>query len=118
MIEAVDSMDSKLKEIAYKLRKIRELKGLSRETFCEPLNENSEYWGLIERGEQAISLVKLLQACEYYDIPIESVVQLNYQVQDTSPLKEEIVKLLDDCTAKQLEVVRKFMTEILFTFDK
>ena len=42
---------------------VRELKGLTREKFCESLVENSEYWGLIERGEQAISLVKLLQVC-------------------------------------------------------
>ena len=46
---------------------VRELKGLTREKFCESLVENSEYWGLIERGEQAISLVKLLQVCETYE---------------------------------------------------
>ena len=48
-------MDERAKRIARKLRKIRELKGLTREKFCEPLGENSDYWGLIERGEQPIN---------------------------------------------------------------
>ena len=38
-------MDERAKRIARKLRKIRELKGLTREKFCEPLGENSDYWG-------------------------------------------------------------------------
>lgn len=57
------NIDPRVRDAAARLRKIREMKGLTREKFCEPLGENSEYWGLIERGEQAISLVKLLQQC-------------------------------------------------------
>ncbi len=70
----MDKVDDSVKKIAFKLRKIRELKGLTLENFCESLGENSECWGLTERVEQAISLVKLLQVCETYDIPIETVV--------------------------------------------
>ena len=43
--------DEKVAKIAAKLRKIRELKNLTREQFCERLGENVEYWGKIERGE-------------------------------------------------------------------
>ena len=108
-------IDSKVKENALKLRKIRELKGLTRENFCEPLGENSEYWGMIERGEQPISLVKLLQVCEVYHIPIETVVDLNYMEQDDSLMRKEIAELLDQCKGKQLEVIRKFIKEIAMT---
>lgn len=103
------------KRIALKLRKIRELKGLTREKFCEPLGENSDYWGLIERGEQSISLPKLLQVCETYHIPIESVVELEYQEQDNSLLRKEIDGLLDECSGRQLEVIRKFISDIAMT---
>ena len=34
--------DPRLAQIAAKLRKIRERMNLTREQFCEPLNENSE----------------------------------------------------------------------------
>lgn len=105
--------EEKIKEIAVRLRKIRELKGLTREKFCEPLGENSDYWGLIERGEQTISLMKLLQVCEMYHISLEDAVQLDYETQDTTPLKSEITELLDQCSERQLDVVKKFISEIV-----
>lgn len=92
---------------------VRELKGLTREKFCESLVENSEYWGLIERGEQAISLVKLLQVCETYDIPIETVVELDYQTMDDKALRDEVSALLENCKGKQLEMIKKFVEEIV-----
>ena len=111
----MSGIDERIKNIAVKLRKIRELKGLTRDQFCEPLGENSEYWGLIERGEQPISLVKLMQACETYRIPLESVVKLEYQNVDDTLIKEEILELLEQCKGKQLEIIKKFISEIVMT---
>lgn len=110
-----NKVDEKLKRIAFKLRKIRELKGLTREKFCEPLGENSDYWGLIERGEQPISLTKLLQVCEMYDIPLESVVDIESVEQDDARLKSEIAGLLEQCKGRQLEAIKKFITDIAMT---
>ena len=95
-------MDERAKRIARKLRKIRELKGLTREKFCEPLGENSDYWGLIERGEQPISLPKLL-------------VVLDYQMQDDEQIRGDIDELLGQCNGYQLEVIRKFISDIAMT---
>ena len=107
-----NSVNGKIKEIAVKLRKIRELKGLTREKFCESLGENSEYWGLIERGEQPISLAKLLQVCEVYNIPIESLITLEYDKLEDSQLRQDINHLLSQCKGKQLEVILKFIEDI------
>lgn len=104
--------DERVIKIAKKLRKIRELRGLTREKFCESLGENSEYWGMIERGEQAISLGKLLQVCEVYHIPIEDVVNLRYQEGNSEELRNSITVLLEQCEYHQLEVIRKFIQEI------
>lgn len=104
--------DEQVARIARKLRKIRELKGLTRESFCEPLGENSEYWGMIERGEQAISLGKLLQVCEVYNIPIDVVVSLKYQERDVKELRNNIIALLEQCEYHQLEVIQKFIQDI------
>ncbi len=106
------NIDAKVKNIAYKLRKIRERKGLTREKFCEPLGENSEYWGLIERGEQPISLVKLLQVCETYDIPLTDVVELECRPQEDDELRRQIQELLGQCRGRQLEIIKKFITDI------
>lgn len=104
--------DEQVAKIARKLRKIRELKGLTREAFCGPLGENSEYWGMIERGEQAISLGKLLQVCEVYNIPIEELVNLEYRECDVKELRDNIVTLLEQCEYRQLEVIQKFIQDI------
>ncbi|MDY4168227.1 MAG: helix-turn-helix transcriptional regulator [Fournierella sp.] len=106
------NIDPRVRDAAARLRKIREMKGLTREKFCELLGENSEYWGLIERGEQAISLVKLLQVCEVYGIPIESVIQLNYAEENDEQLRMRIGELLQQCHGRQLEVVKKFIQDI------
>ena len=106
-------LDRTIKEIAKKLRRIRELKGLTREDFCEPLGENSEYWGQIERGEQPISLVKLLHVCAVYNIPIEEVVHLEYATTNNDILLQKIAELLTQCNNKQLEIVQKFIEEIV-----
>ena len=104
-----------MKQIAGKLRKIRESKGLTRDKFCEQLGENSDYWGLIERGEQPISLVKLLQVCEVYDIPIEDIVDLKRVEQDDVFLRNDIAVLLEQCKGRQLEIIKKFITDIVMT---
>jgi transcriptional regulator with XRE-family HTH domain len=109
----LDNIEDRVKWIAAKLRKIRELKGMTRESFYEPLGENSTYWGLIERGEQAISLPKLLLVCETYDIPIESVIDLDYQAVNNMELHKEIESLLKNCNGKQLELIRKFIEDIV-----
>lgn len=96
-------VDERAKRIARKLRKIRELKGLTREKFCEPLGENSDYWGLIERGEQPISLPKLLQVCEVYQIPIESVVVLDYQIQDNGEYGRTLTDFWDSAMSISLK---------------
>ena len=107
--------DEQTKRIARKLRKIRELKGLTREKFCEALGENIDYWGLIERGEQPISLAKLIQVCEVYQIPIESMVELDYQAQDSALIRKDIDEQLNQCNTRQLEVIRKFISDIAMT---
>lgn len=109
------NIDEQIKNIAVKLRKIRELKSLTREQFCEPLGENVEYWGLIERGEQPISLVKLMQVCETYNIPIDSLIDLDYQNVDETLLKEDIHELLELCKGRQLEIIKRFISEIVMT---
>lgn len=107
-------MDATIRNIAFKLRRYREMKGLSREAFCAGLGLNPAYWGAVERGQQAISLPKLLQVCEYYKIPIESLIEIDSpadEIQKES-LRKEINSLLERCTGKQLLTVKTFIEAI------
>lgn len=109
------TIDYRVQNVASKLRKIREMKGLTRDEFCETLGENSEYWGQIERGKQAISLTKLLQVCEVYGIPIQDLVELPYETPEDNKIREEIQVLLESCKGRQLEVIKKFIEDIAIT---
>ena len=57
-------------------------------------------------------MTKLIKVCKTYNIPIESVVDLNYKKQDDTALRSDISGLLNQCSGKQLEVVKKFVEEI------
>lgn len=101
--------------IGPKLRKVRESMNLTREVFCTEIHENPDYWGNIERGEQAISLPKLLQVCEKYSIDLCDVIQIKNNDGD-SGLSEKVefikTKLLS-CNAKQLKIVSSFIDHIV-----
>lgn len=108
-------IDTTMKEIALRLRKTRELKGLTRDQFyASELGENPEYWGLIERGEQNLSLPKLILICDYYHIPINDLVDLSdTDLVNSSKLQSEISDLMKNCDVRQLEVVKKFIEDIV-----
>ena len=107
-------MDETIRNIAFKLRKYRESKGLSREAFCAGPDINPEYWGAVERGKQAISLPKLLQVCEYYHISIESLIDIDISLStsEKESLRIEIINSLSHCSDRQLLIVQKFIEDI------
>ncbi len=109
----MDNYDDRIKNIALKLRNIRELKDLTRSEFYESLGENSEYWGRIERGEQPISLQKILLICDIYNIPIETLVDIHFQELDDKELKQETYDLIEKCNYSQLEIIKKFIEEFV-----
>lgn len=107
--------DDIMRKAALKLRKIRELKKLSRNKFCDPMLENSEYWGQIERGDRPLSMPKFIQACVAYNIEPNELLDINYQEIDDTELRLHIQQLLSECNVKQLEIINKFIEDIALT---
>jgi len=68
---------SKSKENTYKtigknIRKYRTAKNISQEKLSEILDTNTKFIGHIERCERYISLRKLIELAEYFEIPIKN----------------------------------------------
>ncbi len=105
--------DAEIKEIAYKLRRYRELHNITREEFCEKTNQNVEYWGTIERGERNISLNKLIEVCRAYNIDAAELIDGLSTDEDNTCEIRTITDRLGDYNAKQLALLIKFMDEIL-----
>ena len=59
------------KTIGKNVRKYRLAKNISQENLSEILNVNSKFIGHVERFERYISLKKLIELAEYFDVPIQ-----------------------------------------------
>ena len=68
---------SSLKEQTYRtigknVRKYRQLANISQEKLSEILDANSKFIGHVERFERYISLKKLIELAEYFNIPVKN----------------------------------------------
>lgn len=68
---------SNLQEQTYKtiganVRKYRLAAQISQEKLSEMLNVNSKFIGNVERFERYISLKKLIELAEFFDVPVKS----------------------------------------------
>lgn len=58
-------------KIAENLRKLRTEANLSQEKLSEILDVNSKFIGHVERCERCISLKKLIEIAEYFDVSVK-----------------------------------------------
>ena len=68
---------SSIKEDTYRtigknVRKYRQLSNISQEKLSEILDVNSKFIGHVERFERFISLKKLIEIAEYFNVPVKS----------------------------------------------
>lgn len=64
--------DETYKTIGKKLKKYRLKTNLSQEKLSEILNVNSKFIGHVERFERYISLKKLIEIAEYFNVPVKN----------------------------------------------
>jgi len=70
-------MSSELREQTYKtigknVRKYRLIANISQEKLSEILEVNSKFIGHVERFERYISLKKLIEIAEYFNVPVKN----------------------------------------------
>jgi len=58
--------------IGKNVRKYRKLANISQEKLSEILDVNSKFIGHVERFERYISLKKLIEIAEYFNVPVKS----------------------------------------------
>ncbi|WP_264565382.1 helix-turn-helix domain-containing protein [Flavobacterium sp. N3904] len=62
------------------IRKIRELKNLTREYVAEELNMSMSGYGKIERGEVDLTVSKLIEIAKVLDVSTEFIFKFNVSV--------------------------------------
>ena len=56
-----------------RVRKLRQARGLSQETFADESNIDRSYVGGVERGERNISLINIKKIAESLDVSIDRI---------------------------------------------
>ena len=104
MTEKLRSLDQK--EMGRRIRNRRESIGLSREKLAERLDVSAQFIADIEYGNKGVSIKKLYLLCQILDVTADYVLAggiLPEEVDgETSRACEEIMSILQKCSAKQL----------------
>ena len=67
-----------LKKIGLNFRIERTKQGLSQETFAELANVHTNYIGKVERGEQNLTVKKIVDLTNSLNIPVENILHISY----------------------------------------
>ena len=65
-------MDETYRTIGKNVRKYRQAANISQEKLSEILDANSKFIGHVERFERFISLKKLIEIAEYFNVPVRN----------------------------------------------
>lgn len=65
-----------LKKIGMNFRVERIKKSLSQERFAEIANVHTNYIGKVERGEQNLTVKKIVELAEAINVPVENILNL------------------------------------------
>ena len=115
-----------LKSIGQRIRREREILGLSREEFAEIVGLSDYYVGQLERGERQMSLTVLVKIADCLHISLDYIIfgkDLNNifyvhesnNIYGSSYLKKykEIHTLLNKCSERELELFEKLIKTLL-----
>jgi transcriptional regulator with XRE-family HTH domain len=121
-----NKVDLDNKAIGQRIREERGKLGLSREEFAEVIGLSDYYVGQLERGERQMSLPVLVKVVNCLHVPLDYLIfgkasdSFYYfheadNVYDTcgSDKDKELDSLLNKCSPKELELVKKLIKTIL-----
>lgn len=74
-----DTKDELKKQIGFKIRQFRTMKGWSRQQAADKLNLSLAGYGCIERGEIDMSVTRLVEIAEIFEIVLADLLGLNEQ---------------------------------------
>jgi len=110
-------MEKKIQtSIAQNIKKYRLLNNMTQKELSEKLFLDTQYYAQLERGERNFSVEKIAMICSLFNIGIENVIELDENTdsgKETTLLLKEVSSSLKPLTYSQLQVVKKFIQEII-----
>lgn len=94
--------------IGQRIRKIRKAQGFSQETLAEQAGISVTHMSHIETGNTKLSLPVLVDLAEILDVRTDDLLYDGVSAERSSTI-DEIVQILDTCTAKQLKIIKNIL---------
>lgn len=94
--------------IGQRIRKIRKAQGFSQETLAEQAGISVTHMSHIETGNTKLSLPVLVDLAEILDVCTDDLLYDGICAERSSTI-DEIVQILDTCTAQQLKIIKNVL---------
>ena len=94
--------------IGQRIRKIRKAQGFSQETLAEQAGISVTHMSHIETGNTKLSLPVLVDLAEILDVRTDDLLYDGIFSERSSTI-DEIVQILDTCTAQQLKFIKNIL---------
>lgn len=94
--------------IGQRIRKIRKAQGFSQETLAEQAGISATHMSHIETGNTKLSLPVLVDLAEILDVRTDDLLYDGIFAERSSTI-DEIVQILDTCTAQQLKIIKNIL---------
>ena len=91
-----------------RIRKIRKAQGFSQETLAEQAGISVTHMSHIETGNTKLSLPVLVDLAEILDVRTDDLLYDGIFAERSSTI-DEIVQILDTCTAQQLKIIKNIL---------
>jgi transcriptional regulator with XRE-family HTH domain len=98
--------------IGNRIKKAREVKGLTQEKLAEQLDVSNAYISKIERGRTPINLDRLSELCAVLEETPEYILSgANSSAKDF--LRNEIIEMLDGCSPEKIKLIAQLVRQIV-----
>lgn len=94
--------------IGQRIRKTRRARGLSQETLAEQAGISVTHMSHIETGNTKLSLPVLVELAEALEVRTDELL-FEQSPAERSAAVEEILRLLDSCTARQVRIIEELV---------
>ncbi len=98
--------------IGKRIKNAREHKGLTQEELAESLNVSNAYISKIERGKTMVNLNRLSEICVVLEESTEYILN-GANSSSTDYLRNEIIEMLEGCSAETIKLVAKVIKPIV-----
>jgi len=106
--------DIDLKQIGLRIRKQRELLGLTREQFAEKLDVTSKFCSDIELGVKGMSITTLVKISNELKITTDYIL-LGTQAENRD--YEDIINMLDSCNKDKIKYAEEILKNFVLACD-